>query len=160
VPYAHWGLRVAAYLLDMLLFVPAYVVVVIAAPLAEDSSVSTAARDAAIAVLLACYAAVIGFTVWNLILRQGRTGSSLGKQWVGIRVIREDNAQPLGGWLTFGRQLLHFLDSLACYLGYLWPLWDPKRQTFADKIVSSVVVRGAVAHAPVPPTWPQPPQKY
>ena len=26
------------------------------------------------------------------------------------------------------------------YLGYLWPLWDDKRQTFADKILSTVVV--------------------
>ncbi len=36
--------------------------------------------------------------------------------------------------------LAHFLDSLACYVGWLWPLWDPKRQTFADKIMSTVVV--------------------
>jgi len=33
------------------------------------------------------------------------------------------------------------LDGLPCYLGYLWPLWDSKRQTFADKIVGTVVVR-------------------
>jgi hypothetical protein len=26
------------------------------------------------------------------------------------------------------------------YLGYLWPLWDAKRQTFADKICSTVVL--------------------
>jgi uncharacterized RDD family membrane protein YckC len=27
-----------------------------------------------------------------------------------------------------------------CYVGYLWPLWDDKRQTFADKILGTVVV--------------------
>jgi uncharacterized RDD family membrane protein YckC len=32
------------------------------------------------------------------------------------------------------------LDGVL-YLGYLWPLWDPRKQTFADKIVGSVVVR-------------------
>ena len=37
-------------------------------------------------------------------------------------------------------QRQHVLDSLPCYLGYLWPLWDAKRQTFADKIMSTVVV--------------------
>jgi hypothetical protein len=26
-------------------------------------------------------------------------------------------------------------------IGYLWSLWDPKRQTVADKIVKAVVVR-------------------
>ena len=42
--------------------------------------------------------------------------------------------------MTFVRGLAHFLDSLPCYIGYLWPLWDTKRQTFADKIMNSVVV--------------------
>jgi len=29
-------------------------------------------------------------------------------------------------------------DSAACYLGWLFPIWDgPKRQTFADKLVPS-----------------------
>ena len=44
--------------------------------------------------------------------------------------------------MSIARYFLHIVDSLACYIGYLWPLWDEKRQTFSDKIVSSVVVRG------------------
>jgi hypothetical protein len=47
----------------------------------------------------------------------------------------------IGGGMGIGRHLLHILDALPCYLGFLWPLWDGKRQTFADKIVKSVVVR-------------------
>ncbi len=42
---------------------------------------------------------------------------------------------------AFVRDLAHVLDSVACHLGWLWPLWDQKRQTFADKIVGTVVVR-------------------
>jgi len=30
--------------------------------------------------------------------------------------------------------------SLLCYLGWFWPIWDRKRQTFADKIMRTVVV--------------------
>ena len=38
------------------------------------------------------------------------------------------------------RLLVHiFLDSFF-YVGFLWPLWDPQRQTFADKIVGTVCV--------------------
>ena len=48
--------------------------------------------------------------------------------------------QPIGALMTFARQLVHLLDALACYIGYLWPLWDAKRQTFADKIMSTVVI--------------------
>ena len=35
------------------------------------------------------------------------------------------------------------LDGLA-YVGYLWPLWDDERQTFADKILRTGVVRTRV----------------
>jgi uncharacterized RDD family membrane protein YckC len=41
---------------------------------------------------------------------------------------------------TFLRQLCHYLDS-AVYIGYLWPLWDPMRQTFADKLMKTVVIK-------------------
>jgi len=46
--------------------------------------------------------------------------------------------RPIGG-MAFVRDLTHILDSLACYLGWLWPLWDAKRQTFADKLIKTVV---------------------
>jgi len=35
---------------------------------------------------------------------------------------------------------VHIVDGLSLFIGYLWPLWDKKRQTFADKIMSTVVV--------------------
>jgi hypothetical protein len=42
--------------------------------------------------------------------------------------------------MAFARDICHILDSLACYIGWLFPIWDAKRQTFADKIVSTVVI--------------------
>ena len=41
---------------------------------------------------------------------------------------------------SFARDICHILDSLACYIGWLFPIWDAKRQTFADKIVKTVVI--------------------
>jgi uncharacterized RDD family membrane protein YckC len=32
------------------------------------------------------------------------------------------------------------VDAIICYIGFLFPLWDSKKQTIADKIVKSVVV--------------------
>jgi uncharacterized RDD family membrane protein YckC len=80
--------------------------------------------------------------VWGLYnaYQGGVTGQSYGKKIAGTRLIREDNGQPIGGGVGIGRYFLHILDGLPCYLGYLWPLWDSKRQTFADKILKSVVV--------------------
>jgi uncharacterized RDD family membrane protein YckC len=42
--------------------------------------------------------------------------------------------------LAIGRSFVHIIDGIPCYLGYLWPLWDAKKQTFADKIMGTVVV--------------------
>lgn len=95
--------------------------------------------NAGLTLAIVTYLIVLAFVIWNQILRPGRTGQSLGKQIIGIRLLKE-TGEPLGAWLTCGRQLLHVLDSLPCFLGWLWPLWDRRRQTFADKLVSSIVV--------------------
>ena len=78
--------------------------------------------------------------IWNACIRQGRTGYTVGKGVLGIKLIGEASGQPIGGGLSFVRQLAHILDSLFCYIGYFWPLWDAKRQTFADKIMKTVVI--------------------
>ena len=74
------------------------------------------------------------------VIRQGRTGYSLGKTAVGIRLVKVSTGQPMGAGLCFVRQLAHYVDSLVCYLGWLWPLWDSRNQTLADKIMNTVVV--------------------
>ncbi|COY49143.1 proline-rich antigen pra [Mycobacterium tuberculosis] len=38
------------------------------------------------------------------------------------------------------RQLAHFIDAIICFVGFLFPLWDAKRQTLADKIMTTVCV--------------------
>lgn len=73
--------------------------------------------------------------------REGQTGQSPGKKIVGIRVLREQDGAALGFGRAFGRQMAHILDRIPCFLGYLWPLWDRKNQTWADKMVHSVVIK-------------------
>jgi uncharacterized RDD family membrane protein YckC len=137
-PYAEWIKRVGAYLVDVALMIPAYLVMLIGTPLMGSDSGATATLG--FLIYLVGIVAVFGIAIWNIILRQGRTGWSVGKQVLGIRLIAEKTGEPLGPGLTFVRALCHILDSLPCYLGYLWPLWDAKKQTFADKIMSSVVI--------------------
>jgi hypothetical protein len=55
--------------------------------------------------------------------------------------VLEATGQPVGGGLGIGRYFLHIVDSIPCYIGYLWPLWDAKKQTFADKLVKTLVVK-------------------
>jgi uncharacterized RDD family membrane protein YckC len=83
----------------------------------------------------------LAFFVWNICLRQGRTGQTVGKTILGIRMVSASEGRPIGPLLSFVRYLCHVVDGLFCGLGYLWPLWDARNQTWGDKIMRTVVVK-------------------
>ena len=83
--------------------------------------------------------ASLAWALYNAYLG-GQTGQSYGKKIAGTRLISEATGAPPGGGLGIGRHFVHILDGIPCYVGFLWPLWDSKRQTFADKILKTVVV--------------------
>jgi uncharacterized RDD family membrane protein YckC len=88
-----------------------------------------------ISVLLA-----LAFVIWNYGYRQGTTGSSIGKSVLNFNGVSERTGQPIGFGMSIVRQIAHIVGGIICYIGYLFPLWDPKRQTLADKIMSTVCV--------------------
>ncbi|MCP4958610.1 MAG: RDD family protein [Actinomycetia bacterium] len=75
------------------------------------------------------------------ILMIGSRGQTVGKMATGIIVVRDGSPAPVGYGLAAGRYFAGFLSAIPCFLGYLWPLWDDKNQTFHDKICSTLVVR-------------------
>jgi uncharacterized RDD family membrane protein YckC len=81
----------------------------------------------------------LAYTIYNRWILGGQ-GQSLGKRAMGIKLIGEETGQPIGTLMALVRDICHALDSLACYIGWLFPLWDAKRQTFADKIMRTVVI--------------------
>lgn len=89
-----------------------------------------------VSVVLSLIAAI--FAIWNIGYRQGTTGSSIGKSVMKFKVVSEKTGQPIGFGMSIVRQIAHIIDTLICYIGYLFPLWDAKRQTIADKIMSTV----------------------
>ncbi|MEV0439192.1 RDD family protein [Streptomyces spectabilis] len=134
---AHWGLRVGATLLDGLItVVPLYLVVGLAVGIGGEDMTAAASL---VSVLALAYTVFMGFYQIHL---EGKTGQTIGKRIVGIRVLREADGRFLGFGMAFVRKLAHFLDSIPCYIGYLWPLWDDKKQCFADKVCGTVVIKG------------------
>jgi uncharacterized RDD family membrane protein YckC len=73
----------------------------------------------------------------------GKTGQTPGNAVLGIKVVdvRDRPGQPIG----YGRAALRWLVSIVSFfvflLGYLWMLWDPKKQTWHDKAAASVPIR-------------------
>lgn len=148
---ASWGERVVAHLLDQLLMLPGWIlyavgfVVIIASSGTKNSrGVTVGANEGGIAVGLLMLAlsglVFLGVGIWNTIIRQGRTGQSWGKSKRGLYVVGQETGALIGMGNNFLRQLAHVVDG-AIYIGYLWPLWDPHKQTLADKIVKTVVIK-------------------
>jgi uncharacterized RDD family membrane protein YckC len=121
--YANWGQRVGAYLIDV-------------APIIILELIFSRIFVIYLLVLLAG----LGWTIYNRWYMGGTTGQSLGKKVLHLRLVSESTGQPIGMLMAFVRDICHFIDSIICFIGYLFPLWDAKRQTIADKIVSTVVI--------------------
>jgi uncharacterized RDD family membrane protein YckC len=136
--YASWGQRFAAYLLNALPGIAIYIVGFILAGI-----LGLIADVLGGLMILVTVLAAVAATFYIYFL-DGQSQSP-GKAIMGIRVINEQTGQPIGGGMGIGRVFVHIVDSIPCYIGWLFPLWDAKRQTFADKILNTVVVPGPKA---------------
>jgi uncharacterized RDD family membrane protein YckC len=105
---------------------------------AQDYHCSSAGYDFWIGFLGFALLLLVVFPLWNNGYRQGRTGQSIGKSLMKFKVVSEKDWQPIGFWRSVVRQLAHNIDVAVCYLGYLLPLVDGRRQTIADKIMGTV----------------------
>jgi uncharacterized RDD family membrane protein YckC len=145
--YTDWFTRVVGYVIDI---APAAVVMGIGAGIAFG----TADNQFGVIVYILAYVVVIAYWIWNWGYRQGTTGQSIGKSVMKFKVISEKTGQPIGFGLSLVRQIAHVVDVIICYIGFLFPLWDAKRQTIADKIMSTVCVpmeHSALNPQPLPP---------
>ncbi|HXP18315.1 MAG TPA: RDD family protein [Streptosporangiaceae bacterium] len=130
--YSDWITRVGASLIDA---VPIIVIGIVFGII--ESIVGSVAFDIFMSFIL--FVVIIGYSVWNRWI-QGGQGQTIGKRMMNIKLISEETGQPIGTMNAFVRDICHFVDGIICDIGYLFPLWDPKRQTLADKIMKTVVI--------------------
>jgi uncharacterized RDD family membrane protein YckC len=73
-------------------------------------------------------------------LEGGPRGQTLGKMALGIRVVDFNTGSAIG----YGRGLIRYIgriiSSIPLLLGYFWMLWDKEKQTWHDKLATTVVV--------------------
>ncbi|MDX2971633.1 RDD family protein [Kribbella solani] len=137
---ADWPIRVGAYLLDALLTaIPSIAGVLIA--LVIDGNKEDLGPGGGLA-MVGGFLLAFAVWVWNRIVRQGRTGQSFGKKVTGLRIVDARTGQLIGTGKTVGREVCAQIFNQLCVLNVLWPLWDDKQQTWHDKVVDDVVIRG------------------
>jgi uncharacterized RDD family membrane protein YckC len=122
-PRAGFWRRLGAYLLDGIVLAIAYLILW---PILGEGLAS--------ALYLVLAIAYFGY------FEGGASGQTLGKRALGIRVIDFRTGGPIG----FGRGVIRyigkFISGIPLALGFLWMLWDREKQTWHDKIATTVVV--------------------
>jgi uncharacterized RDD family membrane protein YckC len=138
---ASWGSRVVAYIIDALIGL------LLSAPGGVLVGIGSVAHGAVRGWLLTIGSILLAIAVivqiWQTAWRQGARGQSWGKIAIGLRTVDADNLQPIGGPRGLLRWLVDLVlgaISILQILNYLWPLWDQRHQTWADKAVRSVVL--------------------
>ena len=155
VPLADYGSRLLAHLIDTVLlgvlsaivFVPSFFLIVSHAPFADEADPNP------LTVLGFIFLIEAGFLVFVLALWylyavewMHRSGQTLGKRIMNIRVVPLDPRLRLTRLTAFKRYAAEFLPSILVpfytLIDDLWPLWDrPFQQALHDKAAQTVVVK-------------------
>ena len=69
-----------------------------------------------------------------------RGGATIGKNVMKIKVVTTEG-KPVNYQKAIIRYLGYIVSGLPVFLGFLWVLWDDKKQGFHDKIAGTVVVK-------------------
>jgi uncharacterized RDD family membrane protein YckC len=150
-PLASWGSRVGATLIDWLvLLIPAAILsALLIGGYDTDSSAGELIGFSILSFVL--WSAIVLLYAPLLMIRGGeRNGQTLGKQVVGITVVR-DSGEPFGFWWAVLREVVvknlavgiasSIIPLIPWLLNYLWPLWDDENRALHDMVVSTHVIR-------------------
>jgi uncharacterized RDD family membrane protein YckC len=155
--YTPWPTRVLAYLID---YIPVAIIEGIGWLLligTRETACVTDTSEYDLGEFCATGASTIGqlsvaitsllalaYVIWNLGYRQGTTGSSIGKGIMKFKIVSEKTGQPIGFGMSVVRELIYLVFAGLCgiiwLIAVLFPLWDSKRQTLVDKIISTIAV--------------------
>jgi uncharacterized RDD family membrane protein YckC len=143
---AERGARLGAAILDTLIFfgmvyVPLFAGTFVGAAAASGSDESAAGGMMAIGLLLG----LVGFVayVWLNLKQMQATGQSLGKKYVGIKVVRSDGSAVTLGRLVWLRNVVNWLISIIPLYGLVDVLFifGESRQCLHDKLADTMVVK-------------------
>ena len=140
--YASYSQRLFGYLIDVaLLWIPP----IIGGLLGIGLLFSDAARPIGIVLLIFCLFWFPVIWIYNAIIRQGKTGQTVGKSRLGTKLIKEQTGQPIGvGYAALRLFLMWLFGTLTggiyTIVDSIFPAFDKKRQRVTDKMLQTIVV--------------------
>ncbi len=128
--YATPGSRFVAYLVDVVVLTAAIFVVNML--LSIVGLVNPTAQNNLVGLIVA---------LLYVVVYQAKTGQTLGKKVMNIKVVTEDGKTPDMVKFFLREVIGKALSSIILGIGYLMILWDSKRQGLHDKIAKTYVVK-------------------
>lgn len=126
--YAGFGFRLLAYLIDT--------VIIMVVNFILGMILSVIAKDVA---NLAGWVISLGIGIAYYIYFWTKDGQTPGKKVFNLKVQKVDGSK-LDVISALLRYVGYFVSGLCLGIGFLWIIWDPKKQGWADKIAGTVVV--------------------
>ena len=162
--YASYGRRAGAFIIDSLLvWVPPFII----GGIGIAFLFSEMARPVGIVLMVIALFWIPVTVIWNYVIKQGRTGQTFGKARVGIKLVKEETGQPIGGGYSclrwFLAQLLGSITAgIFTIIDLIFPAFDDKNQRVLDKMLGTVVVdvKAKQSFAVTPASTGNPPSLY
>lgn len=138
--YAGFWRRVAAAIIDSLILLPLLGIILYLMygysyfDLNADPARTLAARGLWEPLIKTVAPILITVLLWVKFL------GTPGKLLLDCRVVHAETGQALSFWRALLRYLAYYVSALPVMLGFLWIIWDKRKQGFHDKIARSVVV--------------------
>ncbi len=158
-PFAEFGDRLLAYLLDYLIIFAVTILPSMAGFLAlfiwwfnEIQTATTAGTRPNVGLFLlgmlglsaVLFVLQFGVTYFYFVTYQLRRGQTVGKRVMKLKAVDALSGAPMGLPAARKRWIISLLMSfitVAHLLDDLWMLWDPQKQTVHDKVAATVVVK-------------------
>ncbi len=138
VKVAGFGLRAAAFLIDMAIVWVLGMLMGVAIGLVGTLLTMYSADGPAPMDRLIILGGLI-FSIAYYLATWTKSGQTLGKMAVGIKIVGPDGQPPSGGKAVL-RYLGYILNGILLSIGFLWAAFDRKRQGWHDKIAGTYVI--------------------
>jgi uncharacterized RDD family membrane protein YckC len=143
-PTAEWWQRAVALLLDGLVWLIPGIVIYFVVWSITATTTDGVTTHSGIDFWIASLIAYLSYGLYYIPLNGSKRGQTVGKMALGIATKDESGHGPIGYGRAAARFAIVFVCGYFCFifeiLNYLWPLWDPRRQAWHDKVARSLVI--------------------
>ncbi len=107
--------------------------------IATNTILAEGISETANSLMVAAYAMYIVLNLFYFTYFPAVSGQTLGKKILGLKIVKV-SGEPIGAGAAFLRWVGYLVSALFFWLGFIWVIFDRKKQGWHDKIAETVVL--------------------